>query len=94
MAKLLGETSRTHKDEFIGRENVEGYDYEHYVTTMTTVNKNGQVSTTRRNSWWYEPYKTEIMSKEEGLDATIDRTILNSAHNPTTSLTCPKITNL
>jgi hypothetical protein len=73
-AKTLGETDRSHKDEFIGKETIEGYECEHYVTTITTIS-NGQTSVTRRDSWWYAPYKMEIMSKEEALDAIVHRNI-------------------
>ena len=74
ISKMLGETSRSSRDEFIGKETVEGYECEHYRTFLTIV-KNGQTVTTVRESWWYPPYKMEIMSKEEGLDAVVSRNI-------------------
>jgi hypothetical protein len=74
LAKTLGETDRNNKDEFIGKETIEGYECEHYITTITTIS-NGQTTITRRDSWWYQPYKMEIMSKQEALDAIVHRNI-------------------
>jgi hypothetical protein len=62
-------------DEFIGKETVEGLECEHYRTKITETLPNGQVRASFRDSWWYEPYKTEIKSKEEGLDVMISRNI-------------------
>jgi hypothetical protein len=73
-AQVLGETSRTSKEEFIGKETVESYECEHYRTALTTVT-NGKTVTTYRDGWWYQPYKMEIKSKEEALDAVVSRNI-------------------
>jgi hypothetical protein len=72
---LTGAKDVTSKDEHIGKENIEGYECEHIRTQTTVVDQNGQNSYYYRESWWYEPYKLEIMSKEEALDAQILRNI-------------------
>jgi hypothetical protein len=72
---LTGAKDVTTADELIGRENIEGYECEHHRTTNTMVDQNGKTGRYYRDSWWYEPYKLEIMSKEEGLDAVVVRNI-------------------
>jgi outer membrane lipoprotein-sorting protein len=78
---LTGAKDVTTNDEFIGKENIEGYECNHLRTTNTIVDQNGKTSRYYRESWWYEPYKMEIMSKEEGLDHVVVRNIKPGAQS-------------
>jgi len=74
-ANLIKNFDIKNSDEFIGKETVEGFECEHYRTKITETLPNGQIRSSFRDSWWYEPYKTEIMSKDEGLDVVVSRNI-------------------
>ena len=87
--KLIKTFDIKNTDEFIGKETIEGFECEHYRTKITETSPNGQISVSYRDSWWYVPYKMEIMSKEEGLDAVVSRNIKLGAQ-PSSLFELPK----
>lgn len=68
---LVAEDGRTTKKEFIGLENINGYECHHYQTTITTVLVTGVEETGCVHSWIYEPLGVQMQSANCGYDEPI-----------------------